>query len=212
MQVFAGDLCDNTLTMKNGSYLALTFLLLGVGALQPAHAASGAANVQTDAAIAGGFAGTINLAGATLMIDGALPPPDATALDTTDMTVWFDPDAEGMLAEQDTAASAKPKSPASRALWLYDRRFGATPTDGAFALTAAQVDRAPWKDFSAHGFGPARAWLDYSNVESSRWENVTTPADGNTLRFRAAVCRANRQNCQGADAHRSDQKDDIILS
>ncbi len=198
--------------MKNGSYLALTFLLLGVGVLQPAYAASGTVNVRTDAAIAGGFAGTISLAGATLTIDGALPPPEASDLDTTGLTGWFDPDAEGALVEADTAQTAKPKSPAPRVTWLYDRRYGATPTDGAFALTATTTDRAPWKDASAHGFGPARAWLDYSNVESSRWENVTTPADGNTLRFRAAVCRANRQNCQGADAHRSDQKDDIILS
>ncbi len=148
---------------------------------------TGTVNVRADAAIAGAFSGTIHLDGATLTIDGALPPPDATALDTKDMTGWFDPDAEGALVEQDTTSTAKPKSPASRVTWLHDRRFGATATDGAFALTATTTDRAPWKDVSAHGFGPARAWLDYSNVTTSDWKGVTQASDGNTLRFRVAA-------------------------
>ena len=148
---------------------------------------AGTVNVRTDAAISGGFAGTISLAGATLTIDGALPPPEASDLDTTGLTGWFDPDAEGALVEADTAQTAKPKSPARRVTWLYDRRYGATPTDGAFALTATSTDRAPWKDASAHGFGPARAWLDYSNVEARDWKGVTQANDGNTLRFRVAA-------------------------
>lgn len=146
---------------------------------------TGTVNVQTDAAIAGAFAGTINLAGATLTIDGALPPPEASALDTTDMTGWYDPDAEGLIAEEDTATSAKPKSPTQRVTWLYDRRCGATPQTGFHALTATQVIRAPWKDRSAHGFGPVRAWLDYSNVASNDW-TTGLRTDGNTLRFRVA--------------------------
>lgn len=148
---------------------------------------TGTVNVQTDAVIAGAFSGTINLDGVTLTIDGALPPPDATALDTTDLTGWFDPDAEGSLVEQDTTSTAKPKSPAMRVTWLHDRRFGATATDGAFALTATTTDRAPWKDVSAHGFGPTRAWLDYANVTTSDWKSVAQASDGNTLRFRVAA-------------------------
>lgn len=91
---------------------------------------TGTVNVQTDAAIAGAFSGTINLDGATLTIDGALPPPDATALDTKDMTGWFDPDAEGSLVEQDTTSTAKPKSPASRVTWLHDRRHRPRAVEG----------------------------------------------------------------------------------
>ena len=148
---------------------------------------SGTVRVKTDAVLSGAFSGTIELEGKTLTIGGALAPPDETAIDTTGMTGWYDPDAAGALVEADTAQTSTPKSPARRVTWLYDRRYGKTPTDGAFALTATSTDRAPWKDASAHGFGPARAWLDYSNVEARDWKGVTQANDGNTLRFRVAA-------------------------
>ena len=146
---------------------------------------SGTVRVKTDAVLSGAFSGTIELEGKMLTIGGALAPPDETAVDTAGMTGWYDPDAEGALVEADTAQTPTPKSPATRALWLYDRRCGAAPQAGFHALTATQRERAPWKDRSAHGFGPVRAWLDYSNVASNAWEGAIN--DGNTLRFRVAA-------------------------
>lgn len=146
---------------------------------------SGTVRVKTDAVLSGAFSGTIELEGKTLTIGGALAPPDETAVDTTGMTGWYDPDAAGALVEADTAQTSTPKSPATRALWLYDRRCGTAPQAGFHALAATQRERAPWKDRSAHGFGPVRAWLDYSNVASNAWEGAIN--DGNTLRFRVAA-------------------------
>lgn len=147
----------------------------------------GTVNLVSDMALSGAFAGVLNLNGHTLTIDGVAPPPTEADIDTTGMIGWYDPDAAGALVRELSSAQ-KPKSPAERVLWLYDRRAGATATDGLYALTAVTVDRGPWVDASAHGFGPVRNWLDYSNVAYVDWANTAADQinNGNTLRFRVA--------------------------
>lgn len=147
----------------------------------------GTVNLVSDMALSGAFAGVLNLNGHTLTIDGVAPPPTASAIDVTGLTGWYDPEAAGALVREMSSA-LKPKSPAERVLWLYDRRAGATATDGLYALTAVTVDRGPWVDASAHGFGPVRNWLDYSNVAYVDWANTAADKinNGNTLRFRVA--------------------------
>ena len=147
----------------------------------------GTVNLVSDMALSGAFSGVLNLNGHTLTIDGAAPPPTASALDVTGLTGWYDPEAADTLVRQSSTAQ-KPKSPAERVLWLYDRRAGATAPDGFHALTAVTVDRGPWVDASAHGFGPVRNWLDYSNVAYVDWANTAADKinNGNTLRFRVA--------------------------
>lgn len=147
----------------------------------------GTVNLVSDMALSGAFAGVLNLNGHTLTIDGVAPPPTASAIDVTGLTGWYDPEAAGALVRGMSSAQ-KPKSPAERVLWLYDRRAGATATDGLYALTAVTVDRGPWVDASAHGFGPVRNWLDYSNVAYVDWADTAADKinNGNTLRFRVA--------------------------
>lgn len=147
----------------------------------------GTVNLVSDMALSGAFAGVLNLNGHTLTIDGVAPPPTEADIDTTGMTGWYDPEAAGALVRE-TSSAQKPKSPAERVLWLYDRRASATAMDGLHALTAVTVDRGPWVDASAHGFGSVRNWLDYSNVAYVDWANTAADKiyNGNTLRFRVA--------------------------
>lgn len=133
---------------------------------------AGTVNLEADATLGGAFKGTVNLNGNDLVIDGVALPPTATAIDTTDCVGWFDPDD----ATTCSYVNQADKNPSERLMWLYDRLGKA---DGRYALTGNQSSRSPWIDASAHGFGPVRRWVDYSNDE------VTGEGqDGNTLRFR----------------------------
>ena len=133
---------------------------------------TGTVKLEADAKLGGAFKGTVDLNGKDLVIDGAALPPTDAAVDTTDCVGWFDPDDATTCSYVENAA----KSPSTRLMWLYDR-LG--KDDGRYALTGAQKERAPWIDESAHGFGPVRRWVDYSNGEISN-----KGSDGNTLRFR----------------------------
>lgn len=148
---------------------------------------AGTLNVRSDATLSGGFAGTIDVQGKTLTIAGSALPPTDAVIDSTDMTGWFDPGWEGAL-EMKKSTTANPKSPEERVMWLYDRRCGATAKEGFYALTATTVTRGPWVDASAHGLGPVRNWLDYSNVEYQPWPGTEDNRifNGDTLRFRVA--------------------------
>lgn len=131
---------------------------------------TGTVELETDATLGGAFRGTVNLNGHDLAIDGTALPPTAAAIDTTDCVGWFDPD-DATTCSTTVNANLNPKD---RLMWVYDQLGKA---DGRYALTGLQSSRAPWIDTVAHGFGPVRRWIDYSNGED-------TGDDGNTLRFR----------------------------
>ena len=133
---------------------------------------AGTVNLEADATLGGAFKGTVILNGNDLVIDGVALPPTATAIDTTDCVGWFDPDD----ATTCSYVNQADKNPSERLMWLYDRLGKA---DGRYALTGNQSSRSPWIDASAHGFGPVRRWVDYSNDEVTGGGQ-----DGNTLRFR----------------------------
>ena len=134
---------------------------------------TGTVNIDCDATLGGGFAGTVNLNGHALAIDGtALPPTDAD-ISTDGCVGWFDPEQESLCTMQMTGSDNK--LPRNRLFWLYDR---CGTEDGRYALTASTITRAPWINVSARGFGPLRRWIDFSN------EKYYDANNGNTFRFR----------------------------
>ncbi len=134
---------------------------------------TGTVNLDSDATLGGGFAGTVNLNGHALAIDGtALPPTDAD-ISTDGCVGWFDPEQESLCTMQRTGNDNK--LPRDRLFWLYDR---CGKDDGRYALTAHDITRAPWINASARGFGPLRRWIDFSN------ENYYNGFYGNNFRFR----------------------------
>jgi len=132
---------------------------------------TGTVNLDYDATLGGGFAGTVNLNGHSLSIEGEALPPTAADISTDGCVGWFDPE----MTSSCTTANVATKSPSTRLTWLYDRRG---TDDGLYALTCHDNGRSPWINTAKRGFGPARRWVDYSNME------YRDANDGNTLRFR----------------------------
>lgn len=133
---------------------------------------TGTVNLKTDATLGGAFAGTVNLNGHALTVDGmALPPTDAD-IDTDGCVGWFDPDCAGTF----TTMAVSGKTPLTRLGSLFDRLGTA---NGRHSLSGyAAPLRAPWINTALRGLGPSRNWLDFSEVAYASLEN------GNNLRFR----------------------------
>ena len=134
---------------------------------------TGTVNLDADVTLGGGFAGTVNLNGHALAIDGAALPPTDADISTDGCVGWFDPEQESLCTMQMTGSDNK--LPRNRLFWLYDR---CGTEDGRYALTANIITRAPWINVSARGFGPLRRWIDFSN------EKYYDANNGNTFRFR----------------------------
>ena len=132
---------------------------------------TGTVNLDYDATLGGGFAGTVNLNGHSLSIEGQALPPTAADISTDGCVGWFDPE----MTSRCTTNTGFADSPSTRLTWLYDRRG---TDDGLYALTCVDNNRSPWINTAKRGFGPVRRWVDYSNMEYRNANN------GNTLRFR----------------------------
>lgn len=133
----------------------------------------GTGTVQVDVdqtRLSGAFAGTIDLNGKSVTIEGALPPDDSV-VDTTDCTGWFDPERTDLMTEGVLSG----RNPSMRITRLYDR---CGKEDGRFCL--AERTRAPWRNASARRFGPVRNWMDYSNFDPV----ASTVNNGNLFQFR----------------------------
>ncbi len=136
------------------------------------YGASGTVRLETDAKLSGAFSGVIELNGKALTIDGAALPPDESAVDTSGMVGWYDPDAAGMVSTQTVAS----KNPSERMKDLWNRLNDGFKT-GDYALWGQGL-RAPYLNSEVRGIGPARKWMDFANLTTPG--NIT---DGNVLRF-----------------------------
>ena len=98
------------------------------------------------------------------------PPPDAEAVPTENLVWWSDPEV------LDAAVVKTDKLDHVRICGLPDRRDGGFVVGQNFLWGAG--GRQPWIDRSAHGDGPVRNWIDFS-------EPLTPEEDGsgNNLRF-----------------------------
>lgn len=132
---------------------------------------TGTVRLDAPATLSGAFAGTIDLNGQSLTLEGAGLPPDDTSIITNDCTGWFDPERMDLMVEGNLGG----RTPQKRITRLYDR---CGKEDGRFCL--AERSRAPWRHVSARRFGPARNWMDFSNTNSV----PTTNNDGNLFQFR----------------------------
>jgi hypothetical protein len=133
---------------------------------------TGTVNLKTDAALGGAFAGTVNLNGHALTVDGVALPPTDSDIDTDGCVGWYDPDCAGTFTTRDVPD----KTPPTRLARLNDRLGTA---DGRRSLSgAAAPQRAPWINTALRGFGPSRNWLDFSDVA------YNAGYFGNNLRFR----------------------------
>lgn len=133
---------------------------------------TGTVNLKADATLGGAFAGTVNLNGHALTVDGMALPPTDSGIDTDGCVGWFDPDSAGTFTTMEVSG----KTPTTRLAHLYDRLGTA---DGRRSLSGyAAPTRAPWINTALRGFGLSRNWLDFSEVA------YTSAYNGNNLRFR----------------------------
>lgn len=127
--------------------------------------------LESDAAVDGGFRGTVEVeANRTLVITDAAIPPGVEAVPSQDRVMWFDPDYEGALCLNNASDEDK------RVRYMRSRTdegLNADKTKVMSGLTGGS-DRRPWADTSAHGDGPVRTWLDFGNH---------LDVNGNTLRY-----------------------------
>lgn len=143
----------------------------GTKSVATLYGESGTVQVDVDdTKLSGSFAGTIDLNGKTIAIEGTLPPDDST-IDTTDCTGWFDPERMDLMTEGNLGG----RNPARRILRLYDR---CGKEDGRFCLS--ERTRAPWRNVSARRFGPVRNWMDYCNFDPV----ASSVNNGNLFQFR----------------------------
>lgn len=154
---------------------------------------TGTVKLEADAKLGGAFKGTVDLNGNDLVIDGAALPPTEAAIDTTALEGWYDPDAEGKTRESGptrldlisldgsvTNKNAYTIQPELNMIDLIDRNR--EKTEGSIHLYG-QPQRAPWLNTSARAYGPARKWMEFSNLATVDQTLYKGVSDGKVLRF-----------------------------
>ena len=152
---------------------------------------TGTVKLEADATLGGAFEGTVDLNGNDLVIDGSALPPTEAAIDTTALEGWYDPDEEGATHESPVTVTYnlaaggttnQVKVPNPRMITLKDKIRAPKKGD---LLVYGQPQRAPWLNGELRGFGPARKWMEFSNLMEPIPKDVVSGSisNGQVLRF-----------------------------
>lgn len=153
---------------------------------------TGTVKLEADATLGGAFEGTVDLNGNDLVIDGTALPPTEAAIDTTALEGWYDPDEEGATHESPVTVTYnlaaggttnQVKVPNPRMITLRDKIRAPKKDD---LLIYGQPQRAPWLNGELRGFGPARKWMEFSNLMEPIPKGVIEKdsiSNGQVLRF-----------------------------
>lgn len=153
---------------------------------------TGRLNLGCDVKIGGDFAGTINLNGKELTIEGSEPPPTEEAINTNMLEGWYDPDLAGTTVEQETYVTLVSKAtgqsfrqicePSPSMILLRDK---IRPVKIGQYCLSGNGSRSPWLCPSARAFGPERKWMEFSNLQPPIDPATvqTAPNNGKLLRF-----------------------------
>ena len=132
-----------------------TFVVSGAGTLR----------VTGDCRIEGVVHGSVHVEGGTVSYEATAPALAADVEGLAGRVGWFDPDDETRRVL--CARSDRPLEVNA----VFDRLLGAgllLRGNNLNAVTGQASVRAPHLNIGARGFGPVRAWLDYSNCYAGR--------------------------------------------